>query len=240
MLDYYDGAYYKSINASGIPTGSWSSADEPSSASSINGGFIDTENNKLWLFDYDDGAHYKSIDVNGVPIGSWSSADEPSSTSNIRGGFIDTENNKLWLFDWYDGAYYKLINASGVLTGNWSSASKPSSTGYIEGGFIDTDNNKLWLFDLSDGAYYRSLNNKSSWSSTVEAQTIAEVIEPPDPIEISESLDSPTNFAVVATETTITATWDIHTNSDVTGYEIQYCDGANCDPDTLVSVTSRM
>ncbi len=150
-------------------TGTWNSADLSSRIRNATGGFIDTENNKIWVFNLDDGAYYKSIDQNGVPIGSWSGADGPRSFFEVVGGYVDTENNKIWLFESFDGASYKSIDQNGVPTGSWSNNDDPSGSGTLNGGFIDTANNKIWLFSAGRGAYYKSIDQNGvptgTWSS---------------------------------------------------------------------------
>ena len=169
------------------------------------------------------------LNSSGVPTGSWSSADKPTgaSTGGVYGGYIDTTNNKLWLFDNQRGAYYKSINSSGVPTGSWSSADEPSGASNVYSGFVDTENNNIWITDVYDGVYYKSITGaNSAWSSIVSATGLS-------------SLSSPGTVDLDRVDGSITASWTAATDTNATGYELQYCSGASCTPNTSIVIPDK-
>ena len=52
-------------------------------------------------------------------------------------------------------------------------------------------------------------------------------------------LTGPTSLSASITNTTATLTWTASADTNVTGYEIQYCKGSSCTPSTSVNVSGR-
>ncbi len=191
--------YYTPLDSIGLPFGSWNTVDTPTITYGDDSipeydihynGFIDTNNNKLWItennYDYELYDNYKlyfiSLDSNGVPLGSWTAVDGVLLYDGYK-GFIDTNNNKLWVHDYQtvEGKiYYKSLNSNGIPVNDWNIVSQQDNRSYnntLINIFIDATNNNLWI-NYAANIYYKKLNkdgtplqNNNKWSPETRAST---------------------------------------------------------------------
>lgn len=169
MFGWEGNAYYKKLDESGAPRGEWAVVETPSISGEnsqgvdlniVFGGFVDIENNRIWMFDVLNGIYYKDLDDNGMPFGEWGIIETQGEANFSANGFIDNINRKFWLFDNDRNAvYYKFLDEQGLPVGNWADEDTISSIqrNEMSSGFIDTYNNRVWLSTYEGDLYYKTL-----------------------------------------------------------------------------------